>query len=90
MHAAGLAAVEAAKARGTWEAMPEVEALEVPEDLGAAVEAARARKAFEAAAPSYRRNVLRWIALAKRPETRAKRVAEAAQAAQEGRRLPQM
>jgi uncharacterized protein YdeI (YjbR/CyaY-like superfamily) len=88
MHAAGLRAVEAAQAAGTWEAMPEVDALEVPEDLDAAL--AGLREAFDALPPSYRRNLLRWVALAKRPETRMRRMAEIAAATAEGRRIPQM
>ncbi len=88
MHPAGLRAVEEAKARGTWEALPEVDALLVPPDLEAAL--AGAREAFEALPPSYRRNLLRWVALAKRPGTRGKRVAEIALATAEGRRIPQM
>ncbi len=88
MHPAGLAAVEAAKGAGTWEALPEVDALLVPEDLAASL--AGLRDPFDALPPSYRRNLLRWVALARRPETRAKRVAEIAAATAEGRRIPQM
>jgi uncharacterized protein YdeI (YjbR/CyaY-like superfamily) len=65
-----------------------VDALLVPEDLGAAL--AGLRGTFDALPPSYRRNLLRWVALARRPETRAKRVAEIAAATAEGRRIPQM
>jgi uncharacterized protein YdeI (YjbR/CyaY-like superfamily) len=88
MQPAGLRAVEAAKTAGTWEAMPEVDALEVPEDLDAALGGLRA--AFDALPPSYRRNLLRWVALAKRTETRGKRLAAIVAATAEGRRIPQM
>ena len=38
---------------------------------------------------SYRRSALGWITTAKKPETRAKRLAELIQCSAEGRRLPQ-
>ncbi len=91
MRPPGRAAIERAKRSGGWEALAEVDALAVPEDLAAALAASPgAAERFEAMAPSYRRNVLRWIALAKRPETRAARIARAAEATAAGRRLPQM
>jgi uncharacterized protein YdeI (YjbR/CyaY-like superfamily) len=63
MAAPGLAAIAAAKSAGTWEADPEVDALEVPDDLAQALGEAAA--VFDAFPPSHRRNVLRWIAGAK-------------------------
>jgi uncharacterized protein YdeI (YjbR/CyaY-like superfamily) len=39
--------------------------------------------------PSYRRSALNWITSAKKPETRAKRLAELIAVSAEGRRLPQ-
>jgi uncharacterized protein YdeI (YjbR/CyaY-like superfamily) len=86
----GRAAVAAAKAAGLWDTLPDVEALEVPGDLAAALAAAGAADRFEASAPSYRRNVLRWIALAKRPATRAARIARTVDFARRGERMPQM
>ena len=77
MHPAGLRAVEQAKSDGTWSALDGVETLQVPEDLGAALSRNRTAAAFFAAfPPSSRRGILEWIASAKRPETRAKRIAE--------------
>lgn len=87
MQAPGLAAIAAAKAAGTWEAEPEVDALVVPEDLTLALGEAAAT--FAAFAPSHRRNVLRWVAGAKTPATRAKRVGTVASLAREGMRVPQ-
>ncbi|MEM9726070.1 MAG: YdeI/OmpD-associated family protein [Pseudomonadota bacterium] len=72
----GQAAIAAAKRAGLWEAAADVDALRVPEDLRAALDADAAAAAFfDRAAPSYRRNVLRWIHSAKRAETRSKRIA---------------
>ena len=39
--------------------------------------------------PSYRRSALHWITSAKKPQTRAKRLAELMAVSAEGRRLPQ-
>lgn len=91
MHPAGEAAVSAPQARGMWAFYDDVDALIQPEDLNAALGAVPgARDYFEAAPPAYRRNVLRWIKLAKTPPTRAKRLAEVARASAAGERLPQM
>ena len=51
-------------------------ALPVPDDLAAALQkSAAARKTFEGFSPSHRREYIEWITEAKRPETRAKRLA---------------
>jgi len=77
MTDAGLAAVERAKANGAWTALDAVEALTIPDDLAAALAAnADAARHFAAFSPSSKKNILFWIASAKRPETRQKRVAE--------------
>lgn len=48
----------------------------VPDDLAAALKKnAAARRTFEAFSPSHRREYLEWITEAKRPETRARRLA---------------
>jgi uncharacterized protein YdeI (YjbR/CyaY-like superfamily) len=74
MEAAGLAKIEAAKRDGSWTLLDSVEALEVPADLRTALGAAGMRK-FEALTPGRRKEHLRALVTAKRPETRAKRVA---------------
>jgi uncharacterized protein YdeI (YjbR/CyaY-like superfamily) len=90
MLPAGLAAVEAAKARGTWTALDEVEELRVPADLAAALaadpEASRAGDTFPR---STVRAILEWISNAKKPETRAARVATTVSEAHAGRRANQ-
>lgn len=79
MAQAGIAAVERAISNGTWEALDAVERLLVPADLEAALDAAPPAAECWAAFPrSTRRGILEWIALAKRPETRAARVEETA------------
>lgn len=89
MHPAGLAAVEAGKRSGRWHESDPVDALVVPDDLAAAIAALGAMEWWQAAAPSYRRNVLRWIASAKRPETRRARVETVATAAGKRQKVPQ-
>jgi len=90
MAAPGLAAIAAAKAAGTWEGEPEIDALLVPEDLAAALAAVGAWATFAAFAPSHRRNVLRWIGQAKTAPTRLKRVQTVAALARQGKRVPQL
>ena len=85
MHPAGLAAVAAGRASGLWDFFADVDALIVPDDLADRLDLSQ----WDALAPSYRRNVLRWIKLAKTPPTRAKRIAAAADATAQGKKLPQ-
>ena len=79
MAPAGIAAVEIARANGSWTALDAVERQEVPADLAASL-ASRppARDHWDAFPRSVRRAILEWITLAKRPETRARRIAETA------------
>jgi uncharacterized protein YdeI (YjbR/CyaY-like superfamily) len=86
MAPAGLAKVEAAKADGSWEILDKVEALELPEDLSAALAATPAAEAgFAGLAASIRKPLLYWVLSAKRPATRGRRIAALVEAAAEGR-----
>lgn len=79
MTAAGLAAIEAAKQNGAWTALDEVETLAEPRDLRTALDAdSAARHHWDAFPRSTKRAILEWIAAAKTPGTREKRVAETA------------
>ena len=74
---AGLAKIEAAKKDGSWSSYDGVDSLEVPNDLVLELAAnKRAAVNFRAFPPSSRKIILWWIASAKRPMTRAARVAE--------------
>ncbi|RXZ66286.1 YdeI/OmpD-associated family protein [Pelagerythrobacter rhizovicinus] len=76
--ASGKASTRAAKPK------PEIA---MPDDFGSALEAApQARAFFGTLAPSYRREYLEWILEAKRPETRAKRIATAVEWLGEGKK----
>jgi len=91
MQEPGRAAIARSKQLGQWDAYAQVDALAVPADLRATLAAQpSAETFFDAAAPSYRRNVLRWLAAAKRPETRADRLVRIAGASASARKLPQM
>lgn len=82
----GLAAIEAAKADGSWTALDAVEAMRMPEDLATALAAdAAAQAGFDAFTPSAKKPLLWWVESAKRAETRSRRIAEIVRASAEGR-----
>lgn len=78
MHAAGMAAVEQAKAAGRLEAAYAGQTrITVPDDLAAALRTdPRARAAFEGLTSLNRYAVLYRIGAVRRPETRARRIAQ--------------
>ena len=78
MRPAGLAAVESAKADGRWESayQPSKNA-EIPADLQAALDAnPKARAFFETLRGANRYAVIYRVSTAKKPETRARRIAD--------------
>ncbi len=76
MLPAGLAAIEDAKLSGMWTLLDDVEDLLVPDDLATALkERPTARDRWDAFPPSARRAMLQWVVEARRPETRAGRIA---------------
>ena len=90
MTESGLAKIEAAKIDGSWTALDAIEALEVPEDLAGALSTfPHAEEYFDAFPRSVKRGILEWIAHAKRPETRAKRIRETAELAEQNIRAHQ-
>ncbi|MDQ4213419.1 YdeI/OmpD-associated family protein [Microbacterium sp. ASV81] len=87
LEAAGIRAIEAAKANGAWTVLDGPEAGIEPDDLTAALDASPAARAgWDAFPPSAKKFALTQIAMAKRPETRAARIAKVAADAAEGRR----
>jgi uncharacterized protein YdeI (YjbR/CyaY-like superfamily) len=75
MDPAGQELVDLAQRTGTWDRLAEAQDLIVPADLQAALDRdPAANKHFHAFPPSSRRLILEWITLAKRPETRARRI----------------
>ncbi len=84
MTPAGEALIVAAQASGMWSFLDDVERLERPEDLTAAL--GPFVEVWEGWPRSVRRGTLEWIKTAKTAPTREKRIAEAVAAAREGRR----
>lgn len=87
MTAAGMAMVELAKSSGTWDALNAVDAVEEPSDLREALEAnENAYENWRSFSRSSRRGILEWIQTAKKPETRARRIAETVSLAAENKK----
>ncbi|MGB8861616.1 MAG: YdeI/OmpD-associated family protein [Ilumatobacteraceae bacterium] len=88
MLPAGQAVVDRARADGSWCLLDGAEDLIVPDDFAAALDAAPgAREHWAAFPPSARKQTLGWIAMAKRPATRAARIEKAARLASCGQRV---
>ena len=86
MAPAGERMVETAKANGSWTVYDEIENIVIPSDLAASLaEDERARGFFERFPDRSKKAILWWIKSAKRPETRAARVAETVVAAAQNR-----
>ena len=84
MTDAGEAAIERAVADGTWSFLDDVEKLIVPDDLRNSLNAANSLRGFESMTKSAKRAVLEWVKSAKRPQTRATRIAATVEAATRG------
>ncbi len=88
MRPAGLEKIEQARSDGSWDVYAAAESLEDPPDLRRAFAAgpAVAKRNWDAFSPSSRRAILWWVHSAKRPETRAQRIATVVSEAAENRR----
>ena len=83
----GRAMVELAKNTGTWDALNDVDALVVQDDLAAAfAKTPGSRARWDAFPRSVKRGQLEQVYTAKRPATRAKRIAQVVGLAAVGRR----
>lgn len=90
MMPAGLQKLEQAQRDGSWVKLDDVEDLRVPQDLALALAShPAAADHFAAFPPSARRGILEWIANAKSPATRARRVDETARLASLNQRANQ-
>ncbi|UTM21745.1 YdeI/OmpD-associated family protein [Dyadobacter chenhuakuii] len=77
MQQAGYDAIEAARKNGSWSLLDEVEELVVPDDLQKAfADKSVANSFFQKLSRSDKRNLLQWLVLAKKTETRQKRIKE--------------
>ncbi len=87
MAEAGMAAILAAQADGSWSMQDAAEALIEPGELAAALDAnPEARRHWDAFPRSPRRALIWWVMSAKRPDTLARRVALIVEEAAHGRR----
>jgi len=79
MMPAGELSIEIAKKNGSWAILDDAEALKIPGDLTAAFKTHPGAKAFfTGLSKTVRKGMLTWLVLAKRPETRQKRIMEIA------------
>ncbi|MDF2516594.1 MAG: uncharacterized protein K0R59_1890 [Sphingobacterium sp.] len=82
MKPAGLEAIRIAQENGSWSILDSVEQLLIPEDLNSALNSYPGAAAyFDGLSRSVKKMLLQWIVMAKRPETRNKRIAEIAEQA---------
>lgn len=80
MTQAGLDSINIAKQNGSWTILDEVEELVIPDDLEESFKKHKGSKAyFLSLSKSMRKMMLASIVLAKRPETRQKRIDEIAE-----------
>jgi uncharacterized protein YdeI (YjbR/CyaY-like superfamily) len=85
----GLAKIDAAKQTGLWtkSARPQI-SFHVPmELLKGLAKNKRAQAFFDQLAPSYQKQFIAWIAVAKRPKTRERRINESIQLLARGEKL---
>jgi uncharacterized protein YdeI (YjbR/CyaY-like superfamily) len=88
MQPAGLAEIERAKADGRWDAAYDAQSTAaVPDDLAAALEETGARAVFDALDSRNRYAILHRVQEAKKPETRARRIAKFAAMCAAGERI---
>ena len=84
MTKAGFDTIEKAKQNGSWTILDEAEALIIPADLENEFQKRTNAKAyFLSLSRSDKRNILQWLVLAKRQETREKRITEIANLAEQ-------
>lgn len=77
MTEAGFSSIETAKQNGSWSILDDVEAGVIPADLAEAFRKnPTAQSYFRSLSKSDRRNILQWLVLAKRVETRRNRIKE--------------
>ena len=79
MTQAGFDSIEIAKENGSWTILDDVEELKIPKDLAKEFRTKPGSRHFLLSlSKSVRKSILQWLVLAKRPETRQKRIDEIA------------
>ena len=85
----GLNKIDAAKKTGLWDknARPQLSFEMQPEFKDALKNSPKAKAVFEKLSPSHKKQYLGWIEVAKRPETKEKRIKEAITLLEKGEKL---
>lgn len=87
MTKAGLMVIEEAKKNGSWHLLKSTDNHVIPEDLNKAFKKlSSSLKNFNQFPPSARKAILEWIAQAKTPETRNRRIVQTAELAEKNLR----
>lgn len=87
MYQAGIDIIEKAKQNGSWTILDSVEKLIVPEDLKKEFKTNPiANKFYLSLSKSKRKEILAWVAMAKRAETKVKRIKEIVERANENKK----
>lgn len=90
MAQAGYDSVEIAKQNGSWSILDEVEEIVIPKDLDKAFKLhPGSNDFFMSLSRSIKKMMLHWVVMAKRPETRDKRITEIAELAAQKRKPKQ-
>jgi uncharacterized protein YdeI (YjbR/CyaY-like superfamily) len=77
MSEAGYKSIETAKQNGSWTILDDVEELKIPKDLDKEFKNKKgSQDFFLGLSKSVKKAILQWLVLAKRPETRQKRITE--------------
>lgn len=85
MSRAGFESIEIAKQNGYWAILEEVEKFIIPDDLETAFTFRSGSKDyFLSLNKSMKKAILQWVLLAKRPETRQKRITKITESAVQG------
>jgi uncharacterized protein YdeI (YjbR/CyaY-like superfamily) len=85
----GLAKIRIAKKTGLWDRddRPQI-SLDIPLEFAKALALnKRAKENFEKLAPTYRKHYIGWITVAKRPETKKRRIKESISLLEKGKKL---
>jgi uncharacterized protein YdeI (YjbR/CyaY-like superfamily) len=90
MTTTGQAAIEQAKADGSWDKLATSDSLHIPPELARAFRShPRSKANFDAFPPGVRKQLIFWVDGAKKDETRARRSEEIARQAQQNVRANQ-
>jgi len=89
MTGAGLAKIKAAKKTGLWAKDPRPRiSFDVPPEFAKALDRnKKAKESFDKLAPSYRKHYIGWIAVAKRQETKKRRIEGSIALLEKGQKL---